>query len=280
MHLYTDGSFRGKNGNALAFVAVGTGRDDVISFMGYTKMQAADSVGIDLDPKETSSTTIELIGILWACIWVLFYYGPVNQSVQPDNMPNFVIFCDSTSAVGLALGEFDPSVNQELAYLAYTFQDLARRRFGVCLLHVRGHAGNPWNEMADRIAGCPDVLGAELPDAFRNALGHLRLMDWIWLKEAPQCTRVLYPISQDFRMCAQAPPRRLQKPFPSPGVSENKVPIAVDFKVATSNATSARDAEPTEDSGGKNLGGTAPAPVSGDGGTFGRHSGGTERGGQ
>eukprot|EP00959_Pyramimonas_sp_CCMP1952_P111969 2341876-Pyramimonas_sp.AAC.1 len=65
-----------------------------------------------------SSTAGELCGILWAPIWAIGTFAV--QLKHPElSLPAFTIFSDSTSASGIAAGEFGASNNQALPALTH-----------------------------------------------------------------------------------------------------------------------------------------------------------------
>eukprot|EP00969_Alexandrium_andersonii_P105861 4670523-Alexandrium_andersonii.AAC.1 len=67
---------------------------------------------------------------------------------------------DSKWAIGAAQRELTPTAHSHLAAWTAALVEAHRRRRRVSFTHIKGHAGHPWNELADAIAG--HVVGGRL----------------------------------------------------------------------------------------------------------------------
>eukprot|EP00959_Pyramimonas_sp_CCMP1952_P148302 3102702-Pyramimonas_sp.AAC.1 len=95
-----------------------------------------DSVGFDLE-KDVSSVSAELVGIIWALVWVVGKYRPDRVPSAP--IASVAICSDSEVASGLTLGLSVGKAEPQLAALARHLHDLARARVHVDIEHVHGH---------------------------------------------------------------------------------------------------------------------------------------------
>lgn len=88
-----------------------------------------------------------------------------------------ILYSDSTYAIGTAEGHYRAKINYELAF---EVQETRREFPYVELQHVRGHAKDPGNELADWLAG---YARARTLDAlpYRRP----RPTDWEWLELRP-----------------------------------------------------------------------------------------------
>lgn len=85
---------------------------------------------------------------LWAvrrALYLLRWCGPQGEFTPA------VIFSDSEYALSMTRGEYAPKKNVDLVWELSKQYD--RHRGFAHLQHVRGHAGNPGNELADWLAG-------------------------------------------------------------------------------------------------------------------------------
>eukprot|EP00969_Alexandrium_andersonii_P266769 11789654-Alexandrium_andersonii.AAC.1 len=66
---------------------------------------------------------------------------------------DFEIMSDSKWAIGAAQHELAPTAHADLAAWTAALVEAHRRQRRVTFTHIKGHAGRPWNESADAIAG-------------------------------------------------------------------------------------------------------------------------------
>eukprot|EP00969_Alexandrium_andersonii_P034216 1496094-Alexandrium_andersonii.AAC.1 len=64
----------------------------------------------------------------------------------------FEVMSDSKWAIGAAQRELVPPAHADLAAWTAALVEAHRRRRQVHFTHIEGHAGHPWNELADAIA--------------------------------------------------------------------------------------------------------------------------------
>ncbi|CAK0861696.1 unnamed protein product, partial [Prorocentrum cordatum] len=251
IQLCTDGSFKDFSGSSWAFAAVALGESGSVSFLGFVKGYISDTSAIPLDPsiwKDTilSSTTVELFGILWASIWALGYFA-VQLKHHELSLPACTIFSDSTSAIGLANGEFGASNNQGLAALLHPVFMLAKWTLGV-IVHVGGHANNPWTELADSLAKSEDAKVTRYKDFLINELRHSPALDWCWTKFVTPSMLAAYPFFPEAGGKFTLPHKevRCDEPPLEQGMSstKSKARITFSFKVMTYNVCSALDRGP------------------------------------
>ena len=112
---------------------------------------------VELDPESgehigadnLSNNSAELSGVAQALLWLRAEGGTGTA----------YIFYDSDYAAGVARGRYRTKTNRRLARLVQRIarEENARRRDGtgrngIVWTHIKGHAGHPGNEWADRLA--------------------------------------------------------------------------------------------------------------------------------
>ena len=87
-----------------------------------------------------SNFSAEMSAIVWAASWTIGVECPC------------CIHYDSTGAANTATGEWQSKKHVQLAQVALATVALSGAGRSREFKHVKGHSGNPWNEMADRVA--------------------------------------------------------------------------------------------------------------------------------
>ena len=217
LRLYVDGSFETCSGRA-GWAVVGIGVvDSTWQFLGYfadqlyarSHMKWLGNDGNSAHVAELAATT---------CALVMIGFGSCSTCE---------IVYDATSAAGVAAGMFDCPALAALSQAATSVAVRAWRR-GVWLgfRHVRGHTGDPFNELADVVAKAsfrmPDFAAAPLGNSLAMiVLGQVR--DWLWFVACQHGTDIALPCLdlQNFQPCFRSEPL---PPILTAHVSEGQVP--------------------------------------------------------
>ena len=187
IHIYTDGS-ECTTGTGAAFCAFGwTGSQWVL--VGYFSQQLA---------KEQQAHHAEDFALMAA--FKTIYDMCKMQHYQGLPMPSrLVCHFDSMSAGGKACGNFTAHTNQAVAHSSRAILHLLQSAFGMKVFgfHVRGHTGDPGNEIANTLAeeaarGRPthdvdQLLQDCAEDCLRSAL------PWFWVLFLKFAFRVVHP---------------------------------------------------------------------------------------
>ena len=145
LRLYTDGSAVGAAA-AWAVIIIADLPDDQMAWLGYFAGEViTDPVGKGyVGADKCTNGTAELSAVLWACMWA-------HQCEAIRGVPITVLY-DSTYAGGIAAHAMFPNVNALMAETTQQFMYMAAATLQTTWRHVRAHNGDPWNEMADRVA--------------------------------------------------------------------------------------------------------------------------------
>ena len=183
--VYTDGSFDGHI-RSWAFVAVAESKRGPFLFAWAKGMVQLESQEWFIGAPEHSALSAERSAVFWATAWL---FG-VQKSLH------CTIHCDCLVAARQASGQYGATSQTAFATSCRALVQ-ALEVFGSftphSICHVRGHQGNPYNELADTIAGTRSLEDSAFPTAF----GHLcqwaihGKLQWLWLSVAallcPEC---------------------------------------------------------------------------------------------
>ncbi|CAK0845170.1 unnamed protein product [Prorocentrum cordatum] len=160
--IYTDGSLREKDDyTSWAFVVTSI-QGDMLNYHGHLKGLTGLSVPGESLPTLESSTFCELLGIVWALVWV--YQGLSLGTMGTNTIVK--IYSDSTSALGLVQGLFVPTAFRDTAAVSQHLFATVQAAVCLAVYHVSAHSGNPWNELADGIASDQDAWWNHLSELF------------------------------------------------------------------------------------------------------------------
>ena len=174
MHIYTDGSWsehHQRGGYALVLVLVLAGVSAVLGALGEQTQGNSDSVW---DFQAPPALKNEQLAIAVAMLWLL-------QGCNFTNYAGIKLHYDCLPAGMAATGEWKP-VNP-FAERTHALESYIQAIAGISLQlqHVKAHADDPFNELADTLAKLvarhPDCLVPPPRDACANFLGS----DWTWL---------------------------------------------------------------------------------------------------
>ena len=154
------------------------------SFVGYLAGDSADLWAFGAPSQPINAFGSEIVGLFWAA--VAAFQLP---------FPGRVVFrCDNQAALGIAAGSHTAPSHPVVAacqnlHLAFSLRFPGRARY----LHVRGHAGDPSNELADAAANwgswgsAPRVVQLDLPLWFANdGAAFLWLPHLCWSRARPR----------------------------------------------------------------------------------------------
>lgn len=158
----------------------------------------------------STSHSAELVAATWASAWALAWaFGAATDPDIRDDIL-FEFWSDNKAAIGAGAGQAhmnsEAALGHALRNLRTALEALLGSASRVRSGHVPGHAGHPWNEVADRLADAasnrrwPSPAAAPSIDALladgpsnRNAGGHASPLDWAWLAVTPAEVRTAYP---------------------------------------------------------------------------------------
>ena len=150
IEMYTDGSAKNQQaGYAVVVVAHWRQHGKVQhlgNFGGRVCLDTGDNFYIGAT--DSDAMNAELTALFWALLWVLAHHQGLCQ-------PVITIRYDATSAGGIAAGCFNFG-GSALGLKTRAVAQLLEQTMGMQRLrwvHVRGHDGQPFNEMADTVAG-------------------------------------------------------------------------------------------------------------------------------
>eukprot|EP00435_Cladocopium_sp_Y103_P048270 s546_g14.t1 len=183
--LYVDGATAGES-SAWAVVAVAITSGKAVfrgCLSGLTEINPSNEQWIGA--VRNSNVDAELTAMAVATSFALFCQGEYPALVRPDlSLSRQFSRCSAATTNGHVLARLVQSLGQ-IAGPSIAVQE------------VRAHLGNPWNELADKIAKWSahsgDTLGI-VPWQQLHALAHSPLdLAWSWLPRAPPSARLLYP---------------------------------------------------------------------------------------
>ena len=136
--------------------------------------------------ERATSITGELSAIAWALLWALAHAGDKEVRVYVDCMPAM------NHAADVSFLSVHPVLGGLISYIASCFKP-GQLQFA----HVKGHNGQPWNELADFTAksvlsGDRDSSPVPYAQVAKLVLAK-GLHDWGWLSRASDTVRAQYP---------------------------------------------------------------------------------------
>ena len=173
--LFPDGSLR--NGESSWAFAVVASWAQGPSFVGFARgLVALEGQPLWIGASKHSAPNGELSAIFWALAWV--FQAP--QGVQCR------IWSDCQFAVGQTAGwsGFNgPDLLPEACRAMFIAAEAAGKVAWHSLQHVKGHSGNPYNELADVLAKQPQFVPSDIPDqqASLASWASSRDLQWLWL---------------------------------------------------------------------------------------------------
>ena len=148
--LYPDGSLDGYDvaTSSWGIAVLDASYAGQVKFRGALRGQLVPSCPIYSDGDFVSSTTTEMVGILWGLLWVM----------TSADLP-VCIYSDNSSAIGIAKRVAIPHADRELGLLLAAVFAWVSSRKDVTLSHVKGRAAFSGNELADGIADASRTEG-------------------------------------------------------------------------------------------------------------------------
>lgn len=117
-----------------------------------------------------------MVAELEAIRWGMRLFGRVHPRGRDGDA---ILYSDNTAAIGLAEGYFYPRVNWDLAKAVLN----TRRAYtSVEIQHVKGHAGNAGNDLADWLAGIARARVLGTPPKRRRRVD----FEWLEIFETPK----------------------------------------------------------------------------------------------
>ncbi|CAE7526831.1 unnamed protein product [Symbiodinium sp. CCMP2592] len=175
LDVYTDGSYNGKIGS-WAFVAIGHTAAGSFLF--------AWAKGTVADPDESlypgaeghSAVNGERTAIFWAACWLLGIDKSLPRTLHSDCL----------IAANQAEGHY--GANTDVAFVKacraiVQVHDALHKNNRLVIRHVKGHSGDPYNELADVLAGNELVENSTIPEFlwWYCSCARDQTLEWLWL---------------------------------------------------------------------------------------------------
>ena len=236
-HFYTDGS-------KIPEGAVGAG---VVLLLEHSQGLSYGGALCKVISLEGHAGVGENGAVVWALLWAIqlsnhtWYRHGVSD-------PHFYFHFDALNAGYLAGGYFRTKQFPQHRTLMRSLAHILQSRHGFSRLHwwhVKAHAGNPWNELADAIAKFashnPDIVPhSEVWHEWLQDHEKLLAIQWVWYLEHMEAASAFVPQMQDgFLTCRLTPvpcPSHMPEPENSGSLSAApRVSIQIDITIATAN---------------------------------------------
>ena len=186
--LYTDGSFDGSV-SSWAFAAIG--RSGTGAFLLAWARGRVSQPGEDfhIGATEHSAVNGERTAVFWAICWLLFIDGSVAREVHSDCL---VAARQADGSHGATSQVVIASACRAIAHA----HDAVRTPSLLAVSHVKGHSGDPYNELADVLAGAVALGDSPLPDHCLPLCrwAQDRSLEWLWLTLAASQEQTEYPL--------------------------------------------------------------------------------------
>ena len=147
---YIDGSRTETNSGWGACILVSLIGGDK-KFFGCMRGEASKSRSDNGEVGGFTNNSAELtsaIQILCWCISIDSWF----ESNSIESLIEIEVCYDNVLVEMAGNGVADFKVNRQIASLASLLASICRQRFALRFRHIKGHSGNPWNELADRLA--------------------------------------------------------------------------------------------------------------------------------
>ena len=185
--------------------------------------------------------------VVWALLWAI-HLSNHTWHRHGISDPHFYFHFDALNAGYLAGGYFRTKQFPQHRTLMRSLAHILQSRHGFSRLHwwhVKAHAGNPWNELADAIAKFasqnPEIIPhSEVWHEWLQDPEQLLAIQWVWYLEHMEAASAFVPPLHDgFLTCRlQSVPHPLNKPEPEnsdPFHAASSTSIQLDFTIATAN---------------------------------------------
>ena len=109
--------------------------------------------GLFIGASRPTSASAEASAIVFALLWLLSNIGKPEFA----SLKGVTVLYDSTFAAGITFFFSQSLVHPALAELGTTLTKMLSSKVQIKAAHVKGHSGNPWNELADRVSEAVSV---------------------------------------------------------------------------------------------------------------------------
>ena len=237
-HLYTDGS-------KIPDCAVGAG---IVLLIEHQQGLSFGGALCKVISTEGHAGVGENGAVIWALLWALQLSNHVWETFGMSDV-HFYFHFDAVNAGYLAGGYYRTKQFSQHRTLMRSLAHVLQGRHGLSRMHwrhVKAHAGNPWNELADVIAKYasqhPDhVSQSELWQDWLENPESLLAIQWVWYLEQ-MCAESSYVprLRNGFLECnltqvPQDPAAGRETQFPDVTSDSTDKPILINFTIATAN---------------------------------------------
>ncbi|CAE7375700.1 unnamed protein product [Symbiodinium sp. CCMP2456] len=190
IEVFTDGSFDGLR-SAWAFAAVAHSSIGSCLFAWARGEVALVAQPWFIGVTEHSALNAERSALFWALCWLLGINRAIPRSLHSDCL---VAAGQARGTFGFSSGITVASACRALTQVLETIGGFTARSIS----HVKGHAGHPYNELVDVLAGAQALGDSFIPARYERLCtwavqGHL---DWLWLSVAATLQPQYWPTVQ------------------------------------------------------------------------------------
>ena len=188
--VYTDGSFNGSI-SSWAFAALASQRSGVFLLAWARGTVALQGEALSIGATEHSAVNGERSALFWAVAWLL--------SIDPQIQR--VIHSDCLVAVGQTNGRYGSAAQAPITVACRSLAQVLETLGGFTtssVQHIKGHAGHPYNELVDTLAGAIGVADSHVPEFLHPlcAWATQGTITWLWLTVAALRQPAIWPRSQ------------------------------------------------------------------------------------
>ena len=185
--IYTDGSFNGSL-STWAFAAIAespAGKFLLAWARGHVRLEGQQWF---IGAPDHSALSAERSAVFWATAWLFGIHKSIACSVH----------CDCLVAARQASGTYGSAAHNTFATTCRSLVQALEALEGFAsnaIHHVRGHKGDPYNELADTLAGAHHIGESEFPASFRHLCQWATndTLQWLWLSIAALTQPTVWP---------------------------------------------------------------------------------------
>ena len=185
--VFTDGSFDGRV-SSWAFAAIAECPAGVFLVAWARGQVRLPEQNWFIGAPDHSALSAERSAVFWASAWLLGLSSAITCTIH----------CDCLTAAYQASGKYGAASQVSFAAACRSLVQAleAKGQFNASsILHVRGHQGNPYNELADTLASAVSLGESSLPVQYRHVCHWAvhETLSWLWLSVAALRQPSLWP---------------------------------------------------------------------------------------
>ena len=185
--VYTDGSFNGSL-STWAFAAIAESPNGRFLFAWARGQVRLEGQPWFIGAPDHSALSAERSAVFWATAWLFGIHRSIACSVH----------CDCLVTARQASGTYGSAAHHTFATTCRSLVQALEALGGFAsnaIHHVRGHKGNPYNELADTLAGAHHIGESEFPASFQHLCQWATTdkLQWLWLSIAALTQPAVWP---------------------------------------------------------------------------------------